>query len=777
MMTQTTLAEWLSRAEMFSAFSPSELDAIAPHAEQRTYDFGDAIFNAGEPGDGMFVVYSGAARLFSQEQGKELSIGVRREGAALAALAALGDYRHEASARASAKTELIYIPRAAIAPVMRANPNAEAAVTRHAAIHAVSGFISRAFKLRGKVESEVLETLLDTIQVKRVAAGEDVLVQDDRDDQNLYLVRRGNLEVNRREQGQAYALGHLESGDFAGEAGYLLRQEQPATVTAASDSVLLVIPRPTADALLEYNANLKAALHERIRLANRELERQKKLAERRRGGLRLDLRSEARLGERVLKRFPLVEQAEQTDCGAACLAMISQYYGIRITLGKLREMANVSTDGASLESLAKVGESLGFSARGMQCAYEALLGFELPFIAHWQGYHFIVVYGVSKQYVWIADPALGFRKLSVEEFDKGWTGACLLLSPGDNIAETASTPSPWTRFVRLLRPHKPVLGYLLMATVVIEALGVAPPIIVQNVLDRVVVHQSYNLLTVLIVGFVLATVFTQLTSLMRTLLANFMVRNLDFSMMSQFFKHTLSLPVDFFAKRRTGDIFARFQENQTIRAFLTESTVSMILNMLMLFLYFIVLFMYNVKMTLLLIAMIIPLALLVLTITPRIKQYARRNFEASTDAEATLMETLGGAETIKAMGIERPMRLRWEQKYAKALNVQYQAQRFEALVGVASQVMHASITIALLWVGASLVLRQELSVGQLIAFNMLMGNAMSPILGPHWHVGRAARSWRGDGAPQRRAGPRARAKAGEPVVPHLAARPARRCSF
>ena len=248
---------------------------------------------------------------------------------------------------------------------------------------------------------------------------------------------------------------------------------------------------------------------------------------------------------------------------------------------------------------------------------------------------------------------MGFRKLSVAEFEKGWTGTCLLFTPGTDMVDISVTRSPWVRFVRLLRPHKPLLGYLLIATLVIEILSVAPPIIVQNILDRVVVHQSYELLTLLIVGFVLIQVFTQLTGLLRTFLANFMVRNLDFAMMSKFFQHTLSLPVNFFAKRRTGDIFARFQENHTIRQFLTESTISTLLNLLMMFIYLIVLFAYNVQMTLLLIALVIPLALLTLLITPRIKYYARRNFEASTDAEAVLMETLSGTETIKAMGIER----------------------------------------------------------------------------------------------------------------------------
>jgi ATP-binding cassette subfamily B protein len=233
---------------------------------------------------------------------------------------------------------------------------------------------------------------------------------------------------------------------------------------------------------------------------------------------------------------------------------------------------------------------------------------------------------------------------------------------------------------------------------------VAPPIIIQHILDEVIVHENVSLLHLLIVGLILANVFTQLTSLMRAFLANFMMRNMDFSMMSGFFKHALSLPLPFFAKRKTGDILARFQENQTIRSFLTESTVTTLLNLLMVFIYFTILFLYSAKMTLLLMMLVIPILVMTVAVTPKLKAYARDAFQASTDAQSTLMEIIGGAETVKGMGIERPMRLKWEKKYAHSLSVGYRAQRFNILVGLASQLLNATVTISILWMGTDLVL-------------------------------------------------------------------------
>lgn len=728
-MSSEAVLETLADNELLAPLGRDELGQIAAQAEIRTYNLGDTIFTTGEPGLGLYVIKSGMVRLLAMEGGKETSIGVRRAGELLAETAALRKHRLEFTARASGKTELVFVPRDALAPLLARYPVVSGLLARQASINAAGGFISQLFQLRGTIDKDELIQLVDSIGIKQVAAGDVILQQDSLEDRRLYVVRRGTVRATRVENSVELPLAVLNQGEVFGEKSCLLDQTQPATVRAASEAVLLVIPQQTVRTLLERNPKLKETLRTRIQFAEHELERQKQLAERRSRPLRLDLTSKPAIGERVLKRFPLVEQAEEMDCGAACLAMICKHYEIAITLGKLREMANVTTEGATLDSLAQVGESLGFTTHGVQCTYQTLLGFELPFIAHWEGYHYIVVYGVSKHQVWVADPGLGFRKLSVAEFEKGWTGTCLLFTPRADLAQIEATRSPWLRFVRLLRPHKPVLGYLILATLVIQVLGIAPPIIIQNILDRVVVHQSHELLNLLIIGFVLVQVFMQTTALMRAYLTNFMVRNLDFSMMSQFFQHAMSLPITFFIKRRTGDIFARFQENQTIRRFLTQSTISTLLNLLMVFFYFLVLFMYSVKMTLVLLVLIVPMIILTLAITPRIKQYARRDFETSTDAEAILMETLNGTETIKAMGIERAIRLKWERKYARALNVQYQAKGFEAVVALASQLLHAATVTSVLWVGANLVLDQQLTIGQLIAFNMLMGSVMAPLMG------------------------------------------------
>ena len=726
---QQSPAEFLAAVEILSIFTAEELDRLAAAIETRNYAFGDTICKAGDAADGLYIIRAGSVRVFSEEHGKETSMGVRKTGEVFAELAMLRSYRHELSARAALKTELWFIPRTAIEPVIGRNPAALDFINNYVALSSAGGLVAKLFDLRGKVSKPEMDEFVRSVGVKRIGSGKEILKQGARDDRRLYVVRQGEVRVVVNDSTDEYVLATLGPGEIFGERACLMRQEQPATIVAATESTVLVIPEKSAHFILERNARFRDVVEERVRFLERELHRQKKLAERRKRPVVLDLASQPKAGEKVIKRFAWVEQAEEMDCGAACLAMLCRHYGINMTLGKLRELANVTAQGATLDSLARAGEALGFGARGVQCTFDALQGFELPFIVHWEGYHYVIVYGVSPNQVWVADPAVGFKKMSVEEFERGWSGTCLVFTPGEQLVQLTASRSPWLRFVGYLRPYKKILLHLFLATFVIQMLGIVPPLIIQNILDGVLVHQNLGLLHLLILGLVISTAFSQVMSTLRAYLSNYMVRNLDFSMMAQFFKHTMSLPYSFFAKRKTGDILARFSENQTIRAFLTESTVTTLLNLLMVFMYFTILFFYNVKLTMLLIGFVIPIIALTVLATPRIKEYAREVFAASTDAQSFLMEALGGIETIKGMGSERPVRLKWEKKYVKALETQYRSQSFSILVGLASQILNSATTIVILWAGASLVLARELTIGQLMAFNALMGSVLGPLMG------------------------------------------------
>ena len=550
--------EFLASVEALSAFQQNELSHLVANVQSKHYEFGDDILKAGDICDGLYIVKSGRVRLFITERGKDKSIGIRKTGDTFGEIALLEKQPADFAVRASAKSVILFIPSEAITALSDKNDTARNFITRYVALRISGGFVTQLFDLRGKVKRDKTEEIIQSIGIKRVKVGQRILDQEAADDRRLYIIRDGRINIVLKEASSEYTARVLGPGEIFGEKACLLYSVQPTSAIAALDSVVMIVPQKTVHAIIENNPKIRAILEERIQFEERELERQRKLAEHRGKRILIDDKSEAKLGERLIKRFPLVEQAEEMDCGAACLSMICKNYKIPMTMGKLREMANVTSEGATMESLAKVGESLGFTTKGVRCTYMNLLDFELPFIAHWEGYHYIIIYGVSKSHVYIADPGVGFRKMSKTNFDQGWTGNCLLFTPTADLGQMAVKSTPWKRFVGYLKPFKAILRDLFFASIIIQLLGLASPIIIQHIVDSVVVHQNHHLLNMMMLGLFITMIFSQITEFVSGYLSNFMIRKLDFNMMSNFYKHLLSLPLPFFTTRKTGDIMARF---------------------------------------------------------------------------------------------------------------------------------------------------------------------------------------------------------------------------
>ncbi len=724
-----SLLELMAESPFLSALSEQQRVQLADSAKLQKFKLGDNLLSSGDEIPGLCLLLSGRVRLLEDSGDKEVSVDTRKAGAVFGEIGALRSVKSEFTIRGSGAGTAVWFSRESFKPVLESNPKARDFMASMAAIGALGGLVSQLFDLRGRVSAEEIADLVASVGIKNLAKGATILEQESRDDRRLYVIRQGKVSLQVTDSDDAvYTLANLGVGEIFGEKACLLRQSQMAKAVALSDVTLFVIPEGTVRTILDKNPKLRAVIEERISFLDRELVRQQRVRGINQQKTNLDLETEAKSNEKVIKRFPLVQQAEEMDCSAACLTMICKQHGLPLSLGKLRDLIGVDQQGANLERVAQVAESLGFHARGVQTTLTGLEELSLPFIAHWEGYHFVVVYGYSKEHVWVADPGPGFRKLTHEEFNRGWTGTCLTLTPGELKWQEESGESPWKRFFGYVTPHRRTLIHIFIAALVIQLLGLIPPVITQNVLDRVVVHENFNLLYALIIALVMSQVFAQVSTLVRSLLSNFMARSIDFAMMSGFFAHTLALPMSFFSSRRTGDIIARFQENQTIREFMTSQVSGTLLNAMMVVVYLTVMLLYSVQLTLILMAFIVPLVIVVVLITPKMKDYSRKVFETSTDAESVLMEALSQAESVKGMGIERPVRLKWENRYIKALNVQYEAAGFQERIGLVSQLLNIGGTVAVLFFGASMVMEQDLSIGQLIAFNMLAASVMGPLM-------------------------------------------------
>ncbi|MGH2413204.1 MAG: cysteine peptidase family C39 domain-containing protein, partial [Microcystaceae cyanobacterium] len=331
------------------------------------------------------------------------------------------------------------------------------------------------------------------------------------------------------------------------------------------------------------------------------------------------------------RNYPFIEQQSAADCGAACLAMISQYWGKRFSINSLRDLAGVGRSGASLKSLAKAAESLGYQARPVRASLSRLMEQKNPWIAHWQGDHYVVVYRIQKDRLLIADPAQGKRLLSRQDFLAGWTGYALLLDPTERLKEIPTENRSLSRFLSLLLPYRSLSGQIILVSLLIQVFGLVTPLFTQIILDQVVVNKSLTTLHVFALGILLFGVWGIGLTAIRQYLLSYLANRLDLTMLSGFISHTLLLPLKFFESRHVGDILTRVNENQKIQRFLISQVILAWLDFLMGFVYLGLMLYYNWRLTLLVVALIPPIVILTLAATPVLRQVSREVFNKSAE--------------------------------------------------------------------------------------------------------------------------------------------------
>lgn len=428
------------------------------------------------------------------------------------------------------------------------------------------------------------------------------------------------------------------------------------------------------------------------------------------------------------QRYPFVEQQSSSDCGPACLATISQYWGKDFSLNHLRELAAVGRSGTSLKNLAKAAEDLGYRSRPVRASLSRLVEQKSPWIAHWEGDHYVVVYWIKGDRVLVADPARGKSVLSRQNFLTGWTGYGLLLEPTEDLYETPNQKRSLGRFLSLLRPYRSLALQIIFLSMLIQIVGVISPLLTQVIIDRVLVSKSQNALNVFVTGALLFGIWGTVLGAVRQYLLRYLSNRINATMISGFINHALQLPLKFFESRRVGDILTRVGENAKIQRFLLGQILLSWLNFVTGFVYLGLMFYYNWKLAMLVLALIPPIAILTLVATPLLRKLSRERFNAVADQSSSLVELMTGISTVKVAAAEQELRWRWEDLLTRQINVQFKGQKFAINLGVVSKLVNALGGAALLWYGASLVINNELTIGQFVAFNMMKGNVIGPVL-------------------------------------------------
>lgn len=429
-----------------------------------------------------------------------------------------------------------------------------------------------------------------------------------------------------------------------------------------------------------------------------------------------------------LDQYPWVEQQSSSDCGAACLAMISQYWGKRFPIYLLREQTHTGQTGTSLRSLGRAAESLGYHSRPVRASLGRLAEQQNPWIAHWDGTHYVVVYQIKGRRVIIADPALGRRSLALAEFQAHWTGYALLLDPTDQLQSIEFKSASLGRYLKALSPYRATILQIILLSILIQVFSMVAPLFTQIILDRVVVQRSLSTLNVFAMGLLIFSLGSICFNAVRQYLLAYFSNRLDLTLISGFISHTLMLPLRFFEARRVGDIITRVQENQKIQRFLIQQVMLTWLNLITGFLYLGLMLYYNWRLTLLVLGLIPPIVLLTVIATPFLRRISREIFQDTADQNSSLVEMLTGIATIKSAAAERELRWRWEDQLTRQMNTQFRGQKFGIGLQFSSGIIHSIGSTLLLWFGASMVIQNQLTIGQFVAFNMMIGFVISPVL-------------------------------------------------
>lgn len=429
---------------------------------------------------------------------------------------------------------------------------------------------------------------------------------------------------------------------------------------------------------------------------------------------------------RLTKQYPFYAQQSAADCGSACLVMIGRHWGKHFSVNRLRDMTNVGRSGASLSAIASAAENLGFATRPVKATLDKFAEQSLPAIAHWEGNHFIVVYEIAKKQVIVGDPALGQRTLTRKAFIDGWTGYALLLQPTSSLKDAQNQDVGLWKFFELLKPHYKILLEIFIASVLMQLFGLVTPVFTQLLLDRVLVQGSVATLNAVGLGMLVFGFFSIAMNGVRTYLLSHTANRVSISMLVGFIKHTFRLPLSYFESRYVGDIVSRIQENQKIQSFLTGQTLSIVLDMLTLVIYLSLMFWYSWKMALFVLVTVPPFFILALASTSILRRISREIFNAGAKENSYIIESLTGIRTVRSLAIEQTVRWRWEELLNNLIRKAFHAQVIGIRLSMLSGAINTFTSTALMWFGAWQVIQGELTVGQLVAFNMLVGNVLSP---------------------------------------------------
>lgn len=421
----------------------------------------------------------------------------------------------------------------------------------------------------------------------------------------------------------------------------------------------------------------------------------------------------------------------ETDTGLACLVLLARLHGVAAEPAQLaHEFATGAPFGVSEILLA--AKQLGLKAKEARSDISRIDKLPLPAIAIREDMEgrpgFFVLARAEGEQVLIQDPAAARPEtLSLAELQARWTGRVLLFaSRASARAELSRFDFTW--FIPAIVKYRALLAEVLLVSFVLQLFGLVTPLFFQVVMDKVLVHRGFATLDVIGVGFLAVILFDVALTTLRGYVFAHTASRIDVELGARLFRHLLKLPLAYFQARRVGDSVARVRELENIRAFLTGNAITLVLDLLFSVVFIGVMLLYSGRLTLIVLASLPCYVLLSVILTPLLRARLNDKFNRGAENQAFLVETISGIDTVKTMAVEPHWTRKWDNQLAAYVSSSFKTTVISTLANSGVTLISKLVTLGILYLGARLVIDGQLTVGQLIAFNMLAGQVSQPVM-------------------------------------------------
>ena len=430
-----------------------------------------------------------------------------------------------------------------------------------------------------------------------------------------------------------------------------------------------------------------------------------------------------------------VPQVDEMDCGVACLAMILKQYQSRVSLAHLRHEARTNLEGTTALGLVKTAQKFNFKTEAVKADMSLFNEdtIQYPFIVHVlkQGelLHYYVVLKNTKNYLVIADPdpSVGIIKMPKDKFAQEWTGIALFMVPNEDFEPIKEKKNNlWSLFPYMFKQKRLMIN-IILAALLMTIISICSSYFVQGIIDTYIPDGTYQTLSILAVGLLIAYIFNSIFSYGQNFLLNVVGQRLSIDLNLQYIRHIFELPMEFFVTRRTGEITSRFSDASRIIDALASTVISLFLDLAIVIVMGLVLAAQNTTLFGITLLALPVYAIVILGFTKKFEKLNDEQMESNAVLSSSVIEDIQGIETIKALNSEDTRYRRIDSQFVNYLKKSFKYSKTESLQTALKTFIQLSLNVIILWVGARVVMQGEMSIGQLMTFNALLSYFIDPL--------------------------------------------------